>query len=238
VLLDAIVLAGGRSARLSGVPKAMLRRHGVTLVDTAVNAAAQAAARRIVVVGDAVTTVHADRVITAREDPPYGGPAAAIAAGLDALRIMRPDRGSAVGDPLISDPPGTPAADDDGVIVLACDLPAAAIAVTALTSALPLAADEDGIVAVDDSGRMQQLTAVYRRSTLSRAVAATRAERSLDGASVRLLVASLTLRRLAVPVGATDDIDTPDDAGRHGMDLPAGWSAAPTWATGQLQAHE
>lgn len=206
VLLDAIVLAGGRSSRLSGVPKAMLIDHGITLLDTAVDAAASAGARHIIVVGDALSTLHPDRVIAAREDPPFGGPAAAIAAGIDAISAANPAT--------------LPFSGSDGVIVLACDLPGASIAMTTLIAALPFVGDDDGVVAVDDTGRHQLLTALYRRSALAGAVTAFRACASVDGASVRALLGGLTLRPVIMPEGATGDIDTAEDALRHGIQVP------------------
>ncbi|MGO4494169.1 molybdenum cofactor guanylyltransferase, partial [Arthrobacter sp. 2YAF22_2] len=46
---DAVILAGGRSSRLGGVPKAQLRVDGATLLERSLQAAS--GARRTVVVG-------------------------------------------------------------------------------------------------------------------------------------------------------------------------------------------
>jgi len=81
---NAIVLAGGRAARLGGVDKAGVEVHGRTLLTWALDAVIDA--REVVVVGDQVPT---DRPVTfVREDPRYGGPVAALLTGLDAL--LRP----------------------------------------------------------------------------------------------------------------------------------------------------
>jgi len=82
VEFDAVVLAGGRAARLDGADKAALELVGRSLLDRALDAVA--GARRTVVVGDARPL---DReVVWTREEPAYGGPVAATYAGRDALR--------------------------------------------------------------------------------------------------------------------------------------------------------
>ena len=78
---DAVVLAGGRAARLDGADKGALEVGGRTLLDRALDAVA--AARHVVVVGDERPTSRT--VLWTREQPAYGGPVAATYAGLDAL---------------------------------------------------------------------------------------------------------------------------------------------------------
>lgn len=121
--LHAIVLAGGRARRLGGVDKVMVRVDGATLLSRAV--AAVAAAERVVVVGPRREANLPREVQWAREDPPFAGPAAAVAAGLAAL------------DPA----PG------DEVVVLPADL----IHPDAVMAAL----HDTGTVAVDPDGRRQ-----------------------------------------------------------------------------------
>ena len=84
---DAIILAGGRSSRLGGVPKSGLIFDGATLLERSLRAAD--AAGRIVVVGPDPGDLP-DGVLSCREDPPFAGPAAAIAAGLGALAASAP----------------------------------------------------------------------------------------------------------------------------------------------------
>jgi len=80
----AIILAGGRAARLDGVDKAGVEVGGRTLLAWSLDALVDAA--EVVVVGDQVPT---ERPVTfVREDPRYGGPVAALCTGLDAL--LRP----------------------------------------------------------------------------------------------------------------------------------------------------
>lgn len=218
MLLDAIVLAGGRSSRLSGVPKAQLLWHGATLLQNTVDSALRGGARRVVVVGpdapDAPGAHVSDaqgpdaqgpdaRVRFTREDPPFGGPAAAIGAGVRALEGQQA--------------PATDVA--DVVLVLACDMPEIAGAVSALVESLPLAGF-DGALLVDSSGMRQPLAAVYSRRALADAVEALRASGTLDGASMRSLIASLDLRELSDAAGSTSDVDTWPDAAAFGIEPP------------------
>jgi molybdopterin-guanine dinucleotide biosynthesis protein A len=81
VTFAAIVLAGGRAERLDGADKASVEYRGRTLLEHAIEALADAA--EVVVVGDPVPTTRP--VTFTREDPPYGGPVAALLSGRDAL---------------------------------------------------------------------------------------------------------------------------------------------------------
>ncbi len=138
--VDAVVLAGGRGTRLGGVDKGTLEVGGRTLLDGVLEAVASCAG--VVVVGDVAARPG---VRVTREDPPFAGPAAAVAAGL--VHVEAP-----------------------WALLLACDLPGAVEAVPAL-----LAADRgpDGVVAVDETGRRQHLLCLVRTAALR--AAATRA---------------------------------------------------------------
>ena len=83
---NAVVLAGGRAARLDGVDKASVEHLGRTLLSWALDAVIDAG--EVVVVGDPVPT---ERPVTfVREDPRHGGPVAAMLTGRDALLSDRP----------------------------------------------------------------------------------------------------------------------------------------------------
>jgi len=137
--LTAIVVAGGRASRLGGIDKPALELDGVSLLARAV-AAAHAVGARAVAVGPERPGVAAE---WAREDPPFGGPVAAIAAGL-------------------------PRVDTDWVLVLAADLRRPDAAVAALITAEP---GEDGCVLTDPVRRPQWLCAIYRAAALRAALA-------------------------------------------------------------------
>lgn len=78
---SAIVLAGGRAARLGGADKASVEHQGRSLLEHAIEALVDAT--EVVVVGDPVPTTRP--VSFTREDPRYGGPVAALLTGYDAL---------------------------------------------------------------------------------------------------------------------------------------------------------
>jgi molybdopterin-guanine dinucleotide biosynthesis protein A len=156
-VLSAVVLAGGAGRRLGGVDKAALELGGRTLLDRALEAVA--GADEVVVVGDPHPAPPGVRFV--REDPPYGGPAAALLAGLAAL------------------PEGP-------VAVLACDMPG----VTAATfERLRTAADgHDGSVLVDADGRRQPaLVLLTRPSAETEAAALWRLLAPLDLVAVAAL---------------------------------------------------
>ena len=127
---DAVVLAGGGARRLGGVDKPGLEVGGRTLLDRVLAAVSDAGT--VVVVGASRPTVRP--VVWAREDPPGGGPAAALAAGLAHVTA-------------------------DTVVVLAADLPFLDVATVAVLRAAAQGAD--GAVLVDDEGRDQVLTSCW-----------------------------------------------------------------------------
>jgi molybdopterin-guanine dinucleotide biosynthesis protein A len=191
MIFDAIVLAGGRASRLDGAPKAELVVGGRSLLERALGATA--GARRVVVVG--TPTVVPAGVLLTREDPAFGGPAAAIAAGLETLD---------------SESPG------DFVLVLACDVPNSAAAVREL---LTRSTDGvHGVVAVDAEGCRQPLLGLYRSRPLTGAVQSRASD--IRNLSVRALLSPLDLTEVAVPAGSTDDIDTWANAAQFGITPP------------------
>ncbi|WP_461165278.1 molybdenum cofactor guanylyltransferase [Arthrobacter sp. R4-81] len=200
---DALILAGGRSSRLGGVPKSGLMYDGETLLVRAI-AAAQGAAKTVVVGPDPGGLPAG--VLAVREDPPYSGPASAIAAGVAALAEGRTGRPS----PL--------------TLILACDMPRSAVAVGVLRQNLGFSAaaanpdsGSDGVMAVSPQGRKQPLAGLYRTDSLQRAVDEARLRGGLRDASVFSLLARLDVRLVTVPAGSTDDVDTWDDAAALGV---------------------
>jgi molybdopterin-guanine dinucleotide biosynthesis protein A len=135
----AVVLAGGRAARLGGRAKPQLEVGGRSMLAAVLAAVADAEPR--VVVGPPQPVP--DDVVVLREQPPGGGPVAAMRAGLAR-------------------------ADSEVVAVLAGDLPfLTADVVGRLRGQLT----EDGVLAVDDAGRDQFLLGVWRTAALRRALA-------------------------------------------------------------------
>jgi molybdopterin-guanine dinucleotide biosynthesis protein A len=147
VHLGAVVLSGGTAVRMDGADKASIEVDGVSLLERALSATADA--EEVVVVGDPVPTTRP--VSWTREEPRSGGPAAGLLAGLD--RFRRPT---------------------DVVAVLAVDMPRVTPATfVRLLAALP---GHDAAVLVDGGGRTQPLCAVYLRRALDRARPSDRAK--------------------------------------------------------------
>src|SRR3954452_6090801 len=134
----AVVLAGGKAARLGGQAKPQLEGGGRPMLATVLAAVADASAR--VVVGPAQPVP--DDVVLVREQPPGGGPVAALRAGLARVET-------------------------DVVTVLAGDLP---FLTPAAIAELRARLRADGVLVVDDGGRDQLLLGVWRTEPLRAAV--------------------------------------------------------------------
>jgi molybdopterin-guanine dinucleotide biosynthesis protein A len=195
--LQAIVVAGGRASRLGGIDKCALEAAGLSLIDRAVVAAATTGTVAVVGRGTgAAGSSGRSPVRYVDESPRFGGPVAAIAAGLAALD------------------------DEAWTLVVAGDMPEVGSAVPLLLSAFGvsrLPASVDGVVAADGGGRVQPLLGLYRTPALDRAL---RLLPAADGASMRALLSPLVLAAIAVPDAFCADVDTPEDARRHGLTLP------------------
>jgi len=188
-----VILAGGRATRLGGVPKPGLTFDGASLLSHALQAARGASA--VVVVGpdtSGIGGVLPDGVLSAREEPAFAGPAAAIAAGLAAFHHN-----------------GGPA---PWTLVLACDMPHASRGIAPLWEGLRAHPEVEGAMAVSADGRQQPLLGVYSTTALEREVAAASATSGLTNSSVFKLLARLNLLDVDVPAGSTDDVDTWEDA--------------------------
>ncbi|QIP85563.1 molybdenum cofactor guanylyltransferase [Streptomyces sp. Tu 2975] len=180
---DAIVLAGGAAKRLGGADKPAVSVGGRALLDR-VLAACRDAGRTVVVGGRRPT---ARPVVWAREEPPGGGPLAALDAGVR----------------------HTSAA---SLLVLSADLPFLREGtVRRLVDGLD-ARDGEGVVLTDADGRDQPLVAAYRAEPLRRELALLAAEYgSLSGLPLRLLTRELDLARIETDPLASFDCDTWED---------------------------
>jgi molybdenum cofactor guanylyltransferase len=177
--LAAIVLGGGRSRRF-GADKLDVDVHGTPLLRHSVDAALALGAQ-VVVVGPARAGVP-DAVTVLREDPPYAGPYAAVAAGLGAV-----------------------APDVDVVLVLAGDLVDPGPFLPRLLSVVDAGAE--AAVALDATGRRQPLLAAYRLAPLLGGVVGVdpvnrAASELLDG---------LHVVEVPDDAGHARDVDTPAD---------------------------
>ena len=229
----AVVLTGGRARRLGGTSKADLVVGGRTLLASTYDACRDLGAQVVVVVGpepdepSGLEQPGGPRLVWTREDPPFAGPARAVAAGVAALA----QHATVV--------PGA------AVAVLACDMPQVGAALHVLaravaadggpvpgqpgvpgTSADPQRAappEPDGAApqtalpaagwwsvlgtsAGPGGAQVQWLLGIHRWELLRDACAALSPDGS--GESVRELLAPSRARRVPVPDAAAADIDT------------------------------
>jgi molybdopterin-guanine dinucleotide biosynthesis protein A len=194
----AVVLAGGRAARLGGQAKPQLEVGGRTMLATVLSSVADAASR--VVVGPA-QQVPQD-VVLVREQPPGGGPVAALRAGLAEVTT-------------------------DVVAVLAGDLP---FLTAQLVGDLRARLTGDGVLVVDEIGRDQLLLGVWRTAALRGALVGTGGPTSLRKVVAPLAVRRL--RPAVTPGTPPPwlDCDTPADLERARSmvpDRPAGRPSRP-----------
>jgi len=176
-VFDVIVPAGGAASRLGGADKPGLNVGGRTLLDRVLEACADA--RTTVVVGP-VRRVARTGVRWAREEPPGGGPVAAVAAGLAGVTA-------------------------DRVLLLAADLPFLdRRTVHRLLDALD-DTEAEAAVLVDAAGRDQPLAAAYRTVALRASLAALD---SPAGRPLRRLTGPLRTVRLADVDSVAYDCDT------------------------------
>ncbi len=159
--------------------KAGIEIGGVTLLERAL--AATMSAVEVIVVGEQVPTTRA--VTWTREDPPGGGPAAGLYAGLDVF-VREPDL----------------------VAVLAVDMPKANAGTFARLTWAAEAGTDDGAVLEDADGRTQSLCAVYRTESLRRV----RPE-DVHNLPIRRLLEQLVLDRVAAIGSEARDVDTWQD---------------------------
>jgi molybdopterin-guanine dinucleotide biosynthesis protein A len=190
-LAAALILAGGAGRRLGGRDKPALVVAGRSLLGIAM----------LAVVGCPVVVVGPARelpgwVIRCREDPPGGGPAAGVVAGVAALPELPADAVVAV---LAADLPGISSDTVDRRIA----------ALSAGAAELTGAADPPGgAVLVDPGGHRQFLTGVWRLGSLHAAIGVNLA---WTGRPLRELLSPITVVEVAGSDRETADVDTPDD---------------------------
>jgi molybdopterin-guanine dinucleotide biosynthesis protein A len=173
-----VVLSGGTAVRFQGADKASIEVGGATLLEHVLGALAEVP--EVVVVGEEVLT---SRPVTfLREDPPGGGPAAGVLAGLSGF----------------ARPPHT-------TVVLAVDMP---LVTTATVRRLVQAVTDDGALLVDGDGRRQYLCAAYRTEAL---LAAAPPLEDQHGLAMRGLVGDLRLAEVPALPGEARDVDTWED---------------------------
>ena len=179
---DVVVLAGGAARRLGGADKPGVRVGGRALLDRVLAACPDA--RTTVVVAD--PRPSAREITWAREDPPGGGPLAALDAGLRHTTARH-------------------------VLVLSADLPFLQEGTVRLLLTVLRTGGADGVLLTDADGRDQPLVAAYRAPSLRIELAALAKQHgTLACLPLRRLTGALDLTRVPDPV-ASFDCDTWDD---------------------------
>ncbi|MEU1007160.1 NTP transferase domain-containing protein [Streptomyces sp. NPDC005890] len=179
---DAVVLAGGAARRLGGADKPAVRVGGRALLDRVLAACADA--RTTVVVAAPRPTARPVRWV--REEPPGGGPVAALEAGLRLTTAAH-------------------------TVVLSADLPFLEPATLRRLLTALQDTGADGALLTDADGRDQPLVAAYRTAALRRELTALAAAHDgLTGLPLRRLTGALRLTRVPDPL-ASFDCDTWDD---------------------------
>ncbi|GGH46296.1 molybdenum cofactor guanylyltransferase [Microbacterium album] len=180
-----IVLAGGRSSRLGGRHKPALEVGGRPIVARVIEALRGVGADPLVV---GLPEAVPDGVPVVREDPPYAGPLAALAAGMGALRPHA----------------------EGVIVVLGGDMP---FVTAGLLRGLIDSAGRGAAFAEDESGRLQPLCAAWDEAVLRQRLA--RLGETADR-PLRALFADLDPVRVAAPGRELRDIDTPEDLAAAG----------------------
>ncbi len=177
-----ILVSGGRSSRF-GSDKANINLDGATLLARHIDSIG--ASTPIVVVGDE-SCHHNGNIRWTREEPAFGGPVTAIAAGLTKA------------------PPSA-----KHIAVIAVDMPYAVDVVKGLD--LALLGTHDAVIPTDGEGFPQPLCAIYEFGALTRALSIMK---PIEGKSMRELSSHLKVAhiRLASELEyKLVDIDTPSD---------------------------
>ena len=188
---SAVILAGGRSARMGGRPKAMLLFEGATLIERIATELGRAFDDIVMVAAPQAAAIELpalDGATIVRDDGAFEGPAGALARGLRAAR-------------------------HDLAFACSCDLPMLRAEVAAWL--LSLIGEHDDAVIPEVGGRLQPLHAAYRRRCAGALDAMlARGERRLsavaEAASCRI-VAEAEYRRADPDALSCFNINTPAD---------------------------
>jgi len=189
-VIAGLLLTGGRSRRL-GSDKAQARRDGETLATRGARVL-RAVCEPVLELGPGTSGLDA-----VREEPPGTGPLAALAAGAAALRARGADRGA---------------------LLLAVDLP---LVEPPLLELLARSDPRDGVIIPVAGGVRQSTCAHYSAAALGRAEALVAGgARALSELLAAVAVTEIdeSAWRAVAPAHALDDVDTPADLVRLGLE--------------------
>jgi len=123
------------------------------------------------------------QALVVREEPFFGGPVAAIASALPYVATAR-------------------------VAIVAADSPGAAPHLSELVTGLPM--DADGLVPIDETGRLQVLSGAYWSASLRAAIQRI-SNPDATGLAMNEVVNQLRIETISWPQARTWDVDTPAD---------------------------
>lgn len=188
------IIAGGQGRRLSGVPKGLLEVEGRTVL-----------ARQL-----ALAPRFGEVLLVANAPAPYARYA------LRTVGDVVPDKGAPGGVHAALSSAHTP-----WVVAVACDMPFVSMEV--LRVLLDARGDDVDAVCFEAAGRVEPLLAVYR-AALARVWRATLSEdpslRQLLSRFRARLLPEAALRAVDPTLRALVNVNTPEDAARHGALLP------------------
>lgn len=186
----AVVLTGGRSSRMGGRHKPGILIDGRSVIDRTLRALWSAApSAQVVIAGSAggLSPQLRDRVLVVREDPPFSGPLAGVAAARQAIP-----------------------ASDGVVLLLGGDLPF--LSSDTISSLIATIVDgADAVSCVDDTGHLQYLCAGWRQEVFHAQLAQIA---DPAGVPLRVLFSGLTPKLIDCDPDELRDIDTPYDLAR------------------------
>lgn len=194
--VHAVVLTGGRSSRMGGRHKPGIQLGGRSVIDrTLATLWSVAPTAHVIIAGsdEGLSSSFRPHVTVVREDPPFSGPVAGVAAAVDAMSIS------------------------DGVtILLGGDLPFLSAA-TMRRLVQAAGAGAAVVSCLDETERLQYLCSGWDTAILREQVAAIPEP---AGAPLRALFSGLVPELISCDPNELRDIDTPDDLARAVRDLP------------------
>lgn len=190
ITIHVVVLTGGRSSRMGGRHKPGIVVDGRSVIDRTASAIWSAAPHAEVTIAgtsDGLSASLRQRVTVVREDPPFSGPLAGVAAASQAIPTS-----------------------DDVVLLLGGDLPF--LSSDTIGNLIARIVDgADAVSCVDNTGHLQYLCAGWRQEVF-RAQLAQVADP--EGVPLRVLFSGLTPELIDCDPDELRDIDTPYDLAR------------------------
>lgn len=214
-----MLLAGGGGRRLGGVDKARLRRGDRSLLEHWTAELLRRGIPAVVVGPEELRGDLPQQVLLTREDPPLGGPAAAVRAGVLALEQAGLLGGA---PPSVTEPPDTGPPEAEQTETEPAETPRVLLAAVDVVDPGPLLdwllpqldqARHRAVIPQDSTGRLQLLASLIpERPLRARAQEITAAQ--AEGRPLRILVEGIDAVHPRMPAGLGADVDTPEDAHR------------------------